>query len=113
MRSNCSPTSGRFTWIAWNRAAAYETENRSAYLTSQELARLNRIVARVDKSKSDFVAVAAHEFKTPLALIEGYAAMLDELLPAEMEQFHSLLAGMQKGLKRLARTWSTTCWMSL
>lgn len=82
------------------QAAVYETESRTDYLT-QELARLNRIVARVDKSKSDFVAVAAHEFKTPLALIEGYASMLDELLPPEMEQFHALLLGMRNGLKRL------------
>lgn len=82
------------------RAAAYESESRIAYLSS-ELEKMNRVVERLDKSKSDFVAVAAHEFKTPLTLIEGYTAMIGELLPPEMEQIQALLNGAQNGLHRL------------
>ncbi len=39
-----------------------------------DLARLD--IDRLNKNKSDFIAVAAHELKTPLTLIEGYADML-------------------------------------
>jgi signal transduction histidine kinase len=45
---------------------------------TEELARLNRDLAKLDKKKSDFVAIAAHELKTPLTLIQGYAEMLAE-----------------------------------
>ena len=52
------------------RATLYENEVRNAYLTG-EMEKMKRTVGRLDKSKSKFVAVAAHEFKTPLTLIEG------------------------------------------
>lgn len=82
------------------RAVVYESESRIAYLSS-ELEKMNRVIERLDKSKSNFVAVAAHEFKTPLTLIEGYTAMIGELLPPEMEQIQTLLNGAQNGLHRL------------
>jgi signal transduction histidine kinase len=45
--------------------------------------------------------VAAHEFKTPLTLVEGYAAMLDELKSADSEQMRPLLQGIHNGISRL------------
>lgn len=82
------------------RVTSYENDGRISYM-SNELAKLNRIVERLDKSKSNFVAVAAHEFKTPLTLIEGYTAMIGDLLPPEMEQIHALVHGVHNGLHRL------------
>jgi signal transduction histidine kinase len=82
------------------RVTTYENESRITYL-SNELAKMNRIIERLDKSKSNFVAVAAHEFKTPLTLIEGYTAMIGDLLPPEMEQIQSLVHGVHNGLHRL------------
>ncbi len=82
------------------RVTVYESEGRIAYM-SNELAKMNHVIERLDKSKSNFVAVAAHEFKTPLTLIEGYTAMIGELLPPEMEQIQSLLQGVHNGLHRL------------
>lgn len=57
---------------------------------------------RLEKSKSDFIAVAAHELKTPLTLIEGYADMLaDENRPAPDSRESFLIGGITKGIARL------------
>ncbi|HVO41017.1 MAG TPA: HAMP domain-containing sensor histidine kinase, partial [Aggregatilineales bacterium] len=42
----------------------------------RELQKAQSRVEHLDKSKSDFIAVAAHELKTPLTIIEGYTNML-------------------------------------
>lgn len=70
---------------------------------TEELARLNRELAKLDKKKSDFVAIAAHELKTPLTLIQGYAEMLAEtgardLPPASLDR---VVSGIVKGTHRL------------
>ena len=57
---------------------------------------------RVDKSKSAFISVAAHELKTPITLIEGYASMMDDLLQqGTATDLDSLLTGMNTGIDRL------------
>ncbi len=70
---------------------------------TEELARLNRDMAKLDKKKSDFVAIAAHELKTPLTLIQGYAEMLAEggveNMPPEM--LRRQMMGIVKGADRL------------
>lgn len=68
-----------------------------------ELQRANTTLERLDKSKSDFIAIAAHELKTPLTLIEGYAAMLwDQLsLQEEFDESKILIHGMENGTRRL------------
>lgn len=56
-----------------------------------------------DKSKSDFISVAAHELKTPLTLIEGYASMiLDQLNPTESDSLTAIyFKGLDNGIRRL------------
>lgn len=82
-------------------AARYEMENRLAYITS-EMEKAQRQLARVDRSKSAFISVAAHELKTPLTLIDGYASMMEDMLrEGKGLPLDSLLAGMQGGIKRL------------
>ena len=70
---------------------------------TEELARLNRDLAKLNKKKSDFVAIAAHELKTPLTLIQGYAEMLAEggvqQMPAAAVERQ--VAGIIKGVDRL------------
>lgn len=59
---------------------------------------------QLEKSKSDFISVAAHELKTPLTLMEGYSAMLRELLEQKKifdEHIFLLLDGMDSGSRRL------------
>lgn len=70
---------------------------------SKELEKATSELKRLDKSKSDFIAVAAHELKTPLTLIEGYASMLKEQLiqgydPSQIELY---LQGVDTGGHRL------------
>jgi signal transduction histidine kinase len=81
--------------------ARYEMETRVAHI-SAEMEKVQKEMARVDRSKSAFISVAAHELKTPLTLIEGYASMMDDLNADQKgEQLKSLLAGMATGVERL------------
>ena len=61
-----------------------------------------RDLARLDKSKSDFIAVAAHELKTPLTLIEGYTNILStESQDGGDGRLDILLRGITNGTHRL------------
>lgn len=69
---------------------------------ANELGKARMSLERLDKSKSDFIAVAAHELKTPLTLIDGYASMLAGFFSKEEEKEKSiLLDGIQTGINRL------------
>ncbi len=59
------------------------------------------VLERLDKSKSDFIAIAAHELKTPLTLIEGYASMVSEQMHQNPEQASIMLKGINNGTVRL------------
>ena len=81
--------------------ARYEMETRVAHISS-EMERVQKRMERVDKSKSAFISVAAHELKTPITLIEGYASMMDDLMQqGKATNIESLLVGMTTGIERL------------
>ncbi len=81
--------------------ARYEMETRVAHI-SNEMDKVQKQIERVDRSKSTFISVAAHELKTPITLIEGYASMMEDLLRAGKGiNLESLLAGMTTGIDRL------------
>jgi len=81
--------------------ARYEMETRVAHISS-EMETVQKQMARVDRSKSAFISVAAHELKTPITLIEGYASMMVDLLQqGKGTNLESLLAGMNTGIDRL------------
>lgn len=84
-----------------DKAARLEMEARITYI-SKELLNVQRQLEQLDRTKSGFVSVAAHELKTPLTLIEGYTSMMRDMLDASGQtQFDSLLVGMNKGVDRL------------
>ena len=70
---------------------------------SGELEDARVTLERLDKSKSDFISVAAHELKTPLTLIEGYAAMLRDQFPTDDQESPAvlLIKGIDNGTERL------------
>jgi len=81
--------------------ARYEMETRVAHISS-EMEKVQKRMERVDKSKSAFISVAAHELKTPITLIEGYASMMDDLMQqGKGTNLDGLLAGMNTGIDRL------------
>lgn len=78
-----------------------EMEARIAYI-SNDLSNIQTKLERLDRSKSNFISVAAHELKTPLTLIEGYTAMMHDLSRQEKnQQVKSLIEGINNGIQRL------------
>ncbi len=89
-----------FTY-ALDKAARYEMETRVAYIAN-ELTGVQSKLERLDRSKSSFISVAAHELKTPLTLIEGYTAMMNEATKNNSSaQMDSLIEGINNGIRRL------------
>jgi signal transduction histidine kinase len=78
----------------------HKENNLRLQRVSIDLERARLQSERLDKSKSDFIAVAAHELKTPLTLIEGYADMLRDLLEGT-DQGAVLFKGIHTGTARL------------
>jgi signal transduction histidine kinase len=92
-----SATSGVFSY-ALSKAAHYESDTRVNYIEN-ELRNIQQKLEQLDRSKSNFISVAAHELKTPLTLIEGYAAMVYEMV--EDKRTTQLLEGIRSGVSRL------------
>lgn len=86
---------------AYEQSARREIEMRVVHV-QRELQLAQFSLERLDRSKSDFISIAAHELKTPLTLIEGYAAMIRDMLPKEQESMGQVLVkGIDNGTKRL------------
>jgi signal transduction histidine kinase len=85
-----------------DKVARLEMENRVAYFTG-EIASVRQKLEQLDRSKSNFISVAAHELKTPLTLIEGYASMMRESAtgPEAENGMDPLLQGVHTGIQRL------------
>lgn len=83
------PTDSLIEWLTaleriFSTSTAYLVQLEAEALLDDTRHELNRAlidVERLNKNKSDFIAVAAHELKTPLTLIEGYTNMLKTEFP--------------------------------
>ncbi len=79
----------------------YEMETRVAHISS-ELGKVQDKLQELDHNKSSFISVAAHELKTPLTLIEGYTAMMvDVVEKSGQPQMDRLLKGVNTGISRM------------
>lgn len=91
---------GHFTAAAMHIVEA-EIEVRTK-LAQRALERTKRDMERLDKHKSDFISVAAHELKTPLTLIEGYTNMLKpQITKPDFPGASLILKGIEGGTRRL------------
>ena len=83
------------------KVARYEMETRVAFI-SNELSGVQNKLERLDRSKSNFISVAAHELKTPLTLIEGYTTMMRDIAKnGQGDQIDTLIEGVNNGTRRL------------
>ena len=93
--------------------ARYEMETRVSHI-SKEMDKVQKKMERVDRSKSAFISVAAHELKTPITLIDGYASMMEDLLQeGSGVPLDGLLTGMQTGIKRLRSILHDSCGVNI
>jgi signal transduction histidine kinase len=86
-----------------------ETQVSLAYVAEREEAMRDELeqtkwrLEKLDRTKSDFISIAAHELKTPLTLIQGYADILNlELARDPSERRRSALTGLASGAQRLS-----------
>ncbi|MEW6241720.1 MAG: HAMP domain-containing sensor histidine kinase [Chloroflexota bacterium] len=84
------------------RIARREMDNRVGFISNQ-LVEMRQKLERLDRSKSNFISVAAHELKTPLTLIEGYASMMRDIVTQfdQNGEIDPLLKGVNTGIQRL------------
>ncbi|MCA9928275.1 MAG: HAMP domain-containing histidine kinase [Anaerolineales bacterium] len=66
----------------------------------EQLVKLREQQAEFELSKSSFIAVAAHELKTPLTILEGYANML-RASTEEGSQQRIFVDGLGNGFRRM------------
>ena len=92
--------------LASQTALALENASliRELKRNNEELAAVNHKLQELDKLKSNFLSVATHELRTPLSVILGYNAMLEESLQDRLDESErQTLAESIAACKRLIR----------
>jgi signal transduction histidine kinase len=78
--------------------AAIAIENARLMAKLQEV---NQELMRLDRMKSDFIAIASHELRTPLGLILGHATFLTELVDEEHKDQIEVIVRSAERLKAI------------
>jgi signal transduction histidine kinase len=75
---------------------------REAFLKRDQSEEAQRRLEEIDRMKNDFISIAAHELRTPLATIMGYSEMLqNDLKPDQREAFQKVILKEAETLNRL------------
>ncbi len=75
---------------------------------NKELTRALRQLERLDRTKSDFIQVSAHELRTPVAVLLGYAQMIQGSTTVQKDpQLQALVEGIATSTKRLERVFNS------
>jgi signal transduction histidine kinase len=95
----------RFTDDDLRLLSLFGDQAAAAFLTAEAFARQRRAMEELEqlsKSKSDFVSVVSHEFRTPLTGIRGFSEMMmdEDFSVEEMKEF---AADINKEAQRLSR----------
>jgi len=76
--------------------------------TNEELNRALERLKRLDQTKTDFIMVAAHELRTPVAALTGYAQMIQGIEGARSDrQLDTLVDGIVTSTDRLHRIFNS------
>jgi PAS domain S-box-containing protein len=88
---------GRDVFVAISSSPVVETEDRAelAVTTLRDVSAARRL----DELRDDFLSTAAHELKTPLAVVKAYAQLLQRRVPAEAQA----LLVIERQVNRLTR----------
>jgi len=73
----------------------------------QNLQHANEDLQRLDKMKSDFMAIASHELRTPLGLILGHSTFLREIIPPKYTEQMDVVIRSAMRLKAIIEDMST------
>jgi signal transduction histidine kinase len=91
--------------IALENARLYESikrSNKELQTRSQALQVAYKELERLDRTKSDFIKVAAHELRTPLTVIGGYSQILQSAPGIQANAYYrQLVDGVLSGTKRM------------
>ncbi|MEM7334312.1 MAG: HAMP domain-containing sensor histidine kinase [Chloroflexota bacterium] len=107
LTANMSPVEALKSWRALDEFLTFAMIEASQLATDFERANLLDQIVQLrkqqeifERSKSNFINVAAHELRTPLTILEGYANMIR----AEAEagsRFHIYTEGLGNGFRRM------------
>jgi len=76
--------------------------------TNKELTKALQRLERLDRTKSDFIQVSAHELRTPVAALLGYAQMMKNYPTAQRDpMLQQLVAGVVTSTERLHRVFNS------
>ncbi len=80
-------------------------QRREIIFRSQELQRVNQQLRQIDKLKSEFLSMVSHEFKTPLAAIDGFTQLMitrwADFSDPEKLQFLGIIEDQSRRLEQL------------
>jgi signal transduction histidine kinase len=94
------------TFQALAEHAAVAVGSASMYeelLQKSRIEQENQELRSLDRKKSDFISMLAHEFRTPLTVIQGYAERLKSGKATDLEQVKAHAMIMYEESKRLSR----------
>jgi signal transduction histidine kinase len=75
---------------------------------NEELTRALRQLERLDRTKSDFIRLSAHELRTPVAALMGYAQMMQDNPRVQNDpELRELVDGVVVGTARLHRVFNS------